>query len=428
MDMGFSIDEAAKTIRFSLAITSNYFMEMAKLRAGRMLWANIVKAYNPEKNCACKMFTHAVTSSWNQTAYDPYVNMLRGTTEAMSATIAGIHSLEVTPFNAAFEDPNDFSMRIARNVELLLKHEAHFDQVVDPAGGSYYIENLTQSIANEAWKLFARDRGEGRLYGSLRERLHRRARQGIRSSQGTRTIATRRLILLGANQYPQLTEVAGKDLTEKAVTRTEARATRSTPVIVAPWHSRRCVCTWIAAQGGPRHSWLTCGSLAMARARSQFSCNFFACAGIPRNRQPPSSNRLRRASRPHWSRKPRSWSFALRTTTTQRWLPKSRSCIGGKAILVVAVLRPACPNWRLKASELYQRKEQRPRNVEILPERNGYLKSENHESKIFRLNIRRRQSAELLCLEGLRTIACLSVTAEGIPSRLSRQDRRAWST
>ena len=80
--------------------------------------------------------------------------MLRGTTEAMSAAIAGVHSLEVTPFNASFAEPDEFSKRIARNVELLLKHESHFDQVVDPAGGSYYIENLTQSIAAEAWKLF----------------------------------------------------------------------------------------------------------------------------------------------------------------------------------------------------------------------------------------------------------------------------------
>lgn len=80
--------------------------------------------------------------------------MLRGTTEAMSATIAGVHSLEVMPFDASFENPTEFSKRIARNVELLLKNESHFDQVVDPAGGSYYVENLTQSIAAEAWKLF----------------------------------------------------------------------------------------------------------------------------------------------------------------------------------------------------------------------------------------------------------------------------------
>ena len=240
MDMGFTIEEAAKKIRFSQAITSNYFMEIAKLRAGRMLWANIVKAYNPVKNCPCKMFTHAVTSTWNQTAYDPYVNMLRGTTEAMSASIAGVHSLEVTPFNKAYEDPNEFSMRIARNVELLLKHESHFDQVVDPAGGSYYIENLTDSIANEAWKLF-REIEEKGGYPAAYESGFIVERVKASAAAKDKNIATRREILLGANQYPNFTEVAGK---------------------------------------APKAFMLTCGSLAMARARAQFSCNFFACAGI----------------------------------------------------------------------------------------------------------------------------------------------------
>ena len=153
-EAGLPVDLVARKIRFSFAVTANYFMEIAKFRAARMLWANIVKGYNPEKECSCKMFAHAITSTWNQTVYDPYVNMLRGTTEAMSATLAGVHSLEVTPFNASYETPDEFSKRIARNAELLLKHESHFDQVVDPAGGSYYIENLTKSIATEAWKLF----------------------------------------------------------------------------------------------------------------------------------------------------------------------------------------------------------------------------------------------------------------------------------
>lgn len=89
MERGLTIDEVARKVRFTFAVTSNYFLEMAKFRAARMLWANIVKAYNPEKNCSCKMIAHAVTSTWNQTVYDPYVNMLRGTTEAMSAAIAG---------------------------------------------------------------------------------------------------------------------------------------------------------------------------------------------------------------------------------------------------------------------------------------------------------------------------------------------------
>ena len=130
MDAGLDVDQAARKLRFSFSVSSNYFMEIAKFRAARMLWANIVKGYGPAKNCACKMHIHAETSRWNQTVYDPYVNMLRGTTEAMSATIAGVHSLEVTPFDTSFENPTEFSKRIARNVELLLKNESHFDQAM----------------------------------------------------------------------------------------------------------------------------------------------------------------------------------------------------------------------------------------------------------------------------------------------------------
>ena len=228
MDAGLSVDEAARKLRFSMAVTSNYFMEMAKFRAARMLWANIVKAYNPEKDCACKMYTHAVTSTWNQTVYDPYVNMLRGTTEAMSASIAGIHSLEVTPFDASFEAPTEFSKRIARNVELLLKHEAHFDQVVDPAGGSYYIENLTQSIANEAWKLFLEieEKGgytEAYKSGFIVERVKASA------AAKDKNIATRRQILLGANQYPNFTEKAGEEIKQECVTRPESEGNTLKP-------------------------------------------------------------------------------------------------------------------------------------------------------------------------------------------------------
>ena len=192
MDAGLTIEEAARKLRFSFSVSSNYFMEIAKFRAARMLWANIVKGYNPEKNCACKMQIHAETSKWNQTVYDPYVNMLRGTTEAMSAAIGGVYSLEVTPFDASFENPTEFSKRIARNVELLLKHESHFDQVVDPAGGSYYIENLTQSIAAEAWKLFLEieEKGgytEAYKAGFIAERIKASA------AAKDKNIATRRL-------------------------------------------------------------------------------------------------------------------------------------------------------------------------------------------------------------------------------------------
>ena len=278
MDAGLTIEEAARKLRFSFSVSSNYFMEIAKFRAARMLWANIVKGYNPEKNCACKMQIHAETSKWNQTVYDPYVNMLRGTTEAMSAAIGGVYSLEVTPFDASFENPTEFSKRIARNVELLLKHESHFDQVVDPAGGSYYIENLTQSIAAEAWKLFLEieEKGgytEAYKAGFIAERIKASA------AAKDKNIATRREILLGANQYPNFTEVAGKELTEAAVTRPVSEGNT-----LAPYRGSmafEAMRLHVDRSGkAPKAFMLTCGSLAMARARAQFSCNFFACAGI----------------------------------------------------------------------------------------------------------------------------------------------------
>ena len=280
MEAGLSADRAAYTIRFSMAVSSNYFMEIAKFRAARLLWANIVSQYGPASECAGMMFLHAVTSRWNQTVYDPYVNMLRGTTEAMSATIAGVHSLEVEPFDASFESPTEFSRRIARNVQLLLKHESHFDQVSDPSGGSYYIETLTNSIATEAWKLFREVEDKGGYIAAFRSGF---ITGGIEASAAAKdkAVATRRTILLGANQYPNFTEVADKAICECAVKGAEGSVDK--PALkpyrgAMPFEQIRLR---VDRSGKtPTAFMLTCGTLAMARARAQFACNFFACAGI----------------------------------------------------------------------------------------------------------------------------------------------------
>ncbi|MBR2961903.1 MAG: acyl-CoA mutase large subunit family protein [Alistipes sp.] len=278
LEEGFTIDEVARKIRFSFAITSNYFMEMAKFRAARLLWANIVKGYEPKCDCSCKMMAHARTSAWNQTVYDPYVNMLRGTTEAMSAAIAGVHSLEVLPFDYAYERPTEFSQRIARNESLLLKHESHFDQVADPAGGSYYIENLTDSIANEAWKLFLEIEEKGG-YEEVLKSGYIVERVKASAAAKDKAIATRRQILLGANQYPNFTEVADKAVETATVTRTLTDENKLTPYRGAmAFEAMRLGVDRSGKE--PKAFMLTCGSLAMARARAQFSCNFFACAGI----------------------------------------------------------------------------------------------------------------------------------------------------
>ena len=338
MDAGLTIEEAARKLRFSFSVSSNYFMEIAKFRAARMLWANIVKGYNPEKNCACKMQIHAETSKWNQTVYDPYVNMLRGTTEAMSAAIGGVYSLEVTPFDASFENPTEFSKRIARNVELLLKHESHFDQVVDPAGGSYYIENLTQSIAAEAWKLFLEIEEKGGYTEAYKAGL---IVERIKASAAAKdkNIATRRQTLLGANQYPNFTEVAGKEITAESVTRKQAEGNVLVPYRGAmAFEEMRLQVDRSGKE--PKAFMLTCGNLGMARARSQFSCNFFACAGI-KVIDNTYFKSIEEGAKAALESKAQIVVVCASDDDYAEAAPKVKELLGGKAILVVAGA-PAC--------------------------------------------------------------------------------------
>ena len=290
MEQGLTIDQVAPSIRFTMSITANYFMEIAKFRAARMLWANIMAAYNPTRGCASKMKVHAVTSKWNMTVYDPYVNMLRGTTEAMSAAIAGVHSIEVRPFDEAYEKPTEFSSRIARNVQLLLKEESHFNQVCDAAGGSYYIENLTASIAEQAWKLFKEVEDKGGYIAAFEAGFIQDQVEASAANKD-KNIATRRESLLGTNQFPNFLEVAAPEITTETVTPCDKAVCCRTgqPVEggVRPLRPYRGAMAFeqmrlsVDRSGKePKAFMLTCGALAFARARAQFSCNFFACAGI----------------------------------------------------------------------------------------------------------------------------------------------------
>jgi methylmalonyl-CoA mutase len=144
-----NIDEIAKRMTLNVAVGSNYFMEIAKIRAARLLWANILKAHNAKHT---QVFVHASTSKWNKSIYDPNVNMLRTTTETMSAALGGANSIHVDAYDDTYKCADEFSARIARNQQIILKEESYFDKIVDPSGGSYYIENLTDAIAQHAWK------------------------------------------------------------------------------------------------------------------------------------------------------------------------------------------------------------------------------------------------------------------------------------
>ncbi len=283
-EAGFSADEVAGKIKFNFGISSNYFMEIAKFRAARWLWAEIVAAYNPACKCACKMSVHAQTSGWNMTVYDAHVNLLRSQTEAMSAALAGVDSITVRPFDKTYQTPDDFSERIARNQQLLLKEECHMDKVVDPSAGSYYVEVLTNSLADVAWKLFLEVEDKG---GFGAEVANGNIQNAVNASGEARrkAVATRREILLGTNQFPNFTEVAADKIKEQ--THCCCGGSHScgeqtiTPLDFSRGASEFEALRLATERSGktPKVFMLTIGNLAMRIARSQFSCNFFACAG-----------------------------------------------------------------------------------------------------------------------------------------------------
>jgi methylmalonyl-CoA mutase len=282
-EKGWSVNKVAPKIRFRFATGSNFFMEIAKYRAARLLWAHIVKAYGITRDDVSKMTIHAVTSRFNKAIYDPYVNMLRTTTEAMSSIVAGIDSLTVGPFNEVFEKPDDFSARIARNQQLLLKEESYLDQVADPGAGSYYIENLTDSIAAEAWKLFLEVDSQG---GYLEAVSSGFIQNKINATAAKREadLASRKEILLGVNQYPNFSEKKEAVVPETVLKPVKPVGTIETLKLfrsAQPFEELRYKTDLYAmSHKRPAAFMFTYGNLAMRIARSQFSRNFFACAGF----------------------------------------------------------------------------------------------------------------------------------------------------
>jgi methylmalonyl-CoA mutase len=207
---GISSLTAAFKIKFSFGTGSNYFSEIAKLRAARLLWSVVNNGFNPDSG-NIKMDIHCVTSKWNKTLYDPYVNLLRTQTEAMSAILGGADSLTVEPFDIVFRHPDEFSERIARNQQLILKEEAYFNKVADPAGGSYYIENLTSLIAKNAWKLFIEIEDQGGFLSCLKSGWIQR--KLLESASGRKSdIASGKEILLGTNKFPDINEKAPSEI------------------------------------------------------------------------------------------------------------------------------------------------------------------------------------------------------------------------
>lgn len=198
------INEGAVQFQFSFSVGSNVFMEIAKFRAARVLWSTIIDAFGGEP-ATQKLTIHARTSSWNKTVYDPYVNMLRTTAEAFSAAVGGVDSLHVSPFDEALQSSTPFSRRIARNTQLILQEESHLAKIIDPAGGSWYIEKLTDEVAKKAWELFQQTEEIGGMLQALEKGF---PQQTIEKTSKKRQLNIQHCkdVFIGVNQYPNPNE------------------------------------------------------------------------------------------------------------------------------------------------------------------------------------------------------------------------------
>jgi methylmalonyl-CoA mutase len=284
-EMGLSINEVAPRIKFHFAVGPNYFMEIAKFRAARLLWAHIVKAFGPCNESKAKMFIHAESSRWNKTVYDPYVNMLRTTTESMSAIIGGVDSMTVMPFDAVYNNPGEFSERIARNQQLLLKEESYLDKIADPAAGSYYIENLTASLAEQTWNLFLEIQEKGGFLAAFKSG-YTQAKIKLSSLERNKAVAARQEILLGTNQYPHLSEFKTEFNGDFKSAEEQSQPEGAEVEILKPYRGanefeklRFATDRFAKNYTRPKVFLITIGNPAMRRTRAQFAGNFFGCAG-----------------------------------------------------------------------------------------------------------------------------------------------------
>ncbi|PKV66523.1 methylmalonyl-CoA mutase family protein [Pontibacter ramchanderi] len=273
---GEPLESVLRNMQFCMGAGTNYFFEIAKLRALRLLWAVVVEAYQAEPALAAKLRIHSATSSWYQTTLDPYVNMLRVTTEAMSAVISGADSLTVLPFDSTFKDSDEFSERIARNVSIILKEESYLDKAVDPAAGSYYLDSLTNELASKAWELFREVEAQGGFEAAYESGLILGSITEV-SRQKFRDIATGRMVLVGTNKYPNPKEKIDFD-PEELIQRAEFDTTRAaypTEVMrmATELHLRK-------RKRRPRAVIAVIGQTAKRHINASFAQEFFACAGF----------------------------------------------------------------------------------------------------------------------------------------------------
>ena len=271
-ERGVKAERAAAGLEFSFGMGSQFFFQIAKLRAFRMVWGRVIESFGGTRSGARARIA-ARTSRWNKTVYDPHVNILRATTEAMAAVLGDADAVTVAPFDACYKQPDEASRRLARNTQLLLKHEAWMGRVADAGGGSYFIEALTDFLAREGWKRMQEIETRGGYRKAQAEGLIART-LGRSMAAREKAVALRRRVLVGTNQFA--------NPAERALGRVETAQMSETRRGATPYEEMRLRTERHAALTGltPRVLLAEVGDVKMRTARSNFAANFFACAGF----------------------------------------------------------------------------------------------------------------------------------------------------
>jgi methylmalonyl-CoA mutase len=236
-----AINRSAPRFLFTYSLGSHFFMEIAKLRAARLIWARAASAAGGGKD-AQRLVFHGRTSVWNKTVLDPHVNLLRATSEAFAGVVGGCSSIHVAPFDECFQVPDDFSRRLARNIQIILAEECQLNRVVDPVGGSWYVETLTLQLAEKAWALFQEVERMGGMGAALKSGI---PQETVAKSAADRIAGaeSRRDGIIGTNLHPNLKErpacaqspdyaaFAAKRAAQIASYRTSLEAERSAEVL-----------------------------------------------------------------------------------------------------------------------------------------------------------------------------------------------------
>lgn len=274
-------NEAAPHFRFSFSLGSHIFMEVAKLRAARLLWSRILKAcgVGEEKR---GIWIHGRTSRRAMSAYDPYVNLLRATTQAFSGVVGGADSLEVGALDECVRTPDEFSRRLARNIQLILRDEAHLKHVQDPAGGSWYVERLTLEAARSAWEIFQEVEGRGGMAEAIMEGFPQGEVERT-AAERDRAAASRKDVIVGVNKYPDPLEEAVEIAERPVKGRGGSGSCVTIPVRrpAEPFERLRSAIQKRRASGGNMKVFLAAlGPVAGYMPRLDFSASFFEVGGF----------------------------------------------------------------------------------------------------------------------------------------------------